>query len=340
MQGFVGIKFMPKWLASFLIKTGLVNHYTTYFKLAEKSVTDVLDELTDNQTLKAVLGYNFGDYGTMLKDAPFVMHAVLVNHFLNGVSYPVGGSSEFAFHMVPVIEKAGGKCFVNAEVDEIVCNSSGAAIGVKMKKDGEVLKAPIIISNAGLYNTASLLPPNVSSTFDSMLNSGVQNGVGGMSVYVGMNKSNAELNLKGKHFWAFWTERGKEDLDKVTQEYCDRSAENCADGPIPLLFISFPSAKDPLWDKKHPGKSSATIVTFANYDWFSKWEKGRVGKRGGDYQELKDKFKDLVWKQTVALFPQIKDCIEYIEVGTPITNKYYLRANKGEMYGLDHNKER
>ena len=84
--GFVGIKFMPKWLASLMIKTGVVNSYTNYFKLAEKSVTQVLDELTDNNALKAVLGYNFGDYGTMLKDAPFVMHAVLVNHFLNGVS--------------------------------------------------------------------------------------------------------------------------------------------------------------------------------------------------------------------------------------------------------------
>ena len=48
--------------------------------------------------------------------------------------------------------------------------------------------------------------------------------------------------------------QGKEDLDKVTQEYCDRTMETCADGPVPLLFISFPSAKDPLWDKKHPGK--------------------------------------------------------------------------------------
>jgi hypothetical protein len=86
-----------------------------------------------------------------------------------------------------------------------------------MKKDGEVIKAPMVISNAGLYNTAALLPPKVSPKFDSMLTSGVQNGVGGMSVYVGLNKSNAELNLKGKHFWAFWTERGKEDLDKVRE---------------------------------------------------------------------------------------------------------------------------
>ena len=134
MRGFVGIKFMPKFLATLLIKTGLVNQYTTYFKLAEKTLTEVLDELTDNKTLKAVLAYNFGDYGTMPKDAPFVMHAVLVNHFLNGVSYPVGGSSEFAYHMFPIVEAAGGKAFVRAEVDEIVCNGSGAAVGVKLKK--------------------------------------------------------------------------------------------------------------------------------------------------------------------------------------------------------------
>jgi hypothetical protein len=49
---------------------------------------------------------------------------------------------------------------------------------------------------------------------------------------------------------------------------------------IPMLFISFPSAKDPLWETKHPGKSTATIVTFANYSWFEKWEENRVMHRG------------------------------------------------------------
>ena len=48
---------------------------------------------------------------------------------------------------------------------------------------------------------------------------------------------------------------------------------------------------------------------------------------------------ELIWKQTVALFPQLRDCVEYFDVGTPVTNRYYIRANKGEMYGLDHNKE-
>jgi all-trans-retinol 13,14-reductase len=61
-----------------MVKTGLVNVYTDYFKLSKKTLDDVLNEITDNKTLKAVLSYNFGDYGTMPKDVPFVMHAVLV----------------------------------------------------------------------------------------------------------------------------------------------------------------------------------------------------------------------------------------------------------------------
>ena len=32
--------------------------------------------------------------------------------------------------------------------------------------------------------------------------------------------------------------------------------------------------------------------------------------------------------------------MEYLDVGTPLSNKYYLGQSTGEMYGLDHNIER
>lgn len=35
-----------------------------------------------------------------------------------GGAYPVGGASEIAFHIIPVIEAAGGKVLVRAEVNE------------------------------------------------------------------------------------------------------------------------------------------------------------------------------------------------------------------------------
>lgn len=42
------------------------------------------------------------------------MHASLINHFLYGGAYPVGGASEIALNIIPVIERAGGKVLVRA----------------------------------------------------------------------------------------------------------------------------------------------------------------------------------------------------------------------------------
>ena len=48
------------------------------------------------------------------------MHANLVNHFMRGTFYPVGGASEIAMHLIPVIEKSGGRVLVRAPVKEIL----------------------------------------------------------------------------------------------------------------------------------------------------------------------------------------------------------------------------
>jgi len=42
----------------------------------------------------------------------------------------------------------------------------------------------------------------------------------------------------------------------------------------------------------------------------------------------------------VKVFPQLDGRVEYFEVGTPLTNKYYIGSSTGEIYGLDHGRER
>ena len=42
--------------------------------------------------------------------------------------------------------------------------------------------------------------------------------------------------------------------------------------------------------------------------------------------------------QTCRLFPHLEDKVEFFDVGTPVTNTYYIATPRGEMYGLDHNK--
>lgn len=67
--------------------------------------------------------------GNMPKDASFSMHSLLVTHYLNGAWYPKGGATEIAYHMIPIIEKAGGAVLVRAPVNRILFNDAREACG-------------------------------------------------------------------------------------------------------------------------------------------------------------------------------------------------------------------
>ena len=45
-------------------------------------------------------------------------------------------------------------------------------------------------------------------------------------------------------------------------------------------------------------------------------------------------------EQVCLLYPQIRDHVDFVDIGTPVTNSYYLAAPHGEIYGLDHTKTR
>lgn len=52
--------------------------------------------------------------GTIPADSSILMHALLLNHYHYGSVYPVGGASEIAFNIIPVIERSGGRVLVRA----------------------------------------------------------------------------------------------------------------------------------------------------------------------------------------------------------------------------------
>lgn len=59
------LKICPVFLAKFLVATGLAKRLSFFFKMASRSLTEVVHELTDNKDLRAVFTYIFGTYGRM-----------------------------------------------------------------------------------------------------------------------------------------------------------------------------------------------------------------------------------------------------------------------------------
>lgn len=192
----------------------------------------------------------------------------------------------------------------------------------------------MVISGAGYINTfENLVPDSVKNKVDiqSVLKK-VQSGWGAISIFVGLDGTNEELNLKATNTWAM----AEIDLDKGVDEFLSLPVEKAGESDIPLLFISFPSTKDPTWNERYPGKSNCTIVTLVNWEWFQNWKDERVMKRGESYDELKMRIGEKAWEQTLKFYPQLKGKRKYFDVGTPLSNKYYIASPKGEIYGLDH----
>lgn len=69
--------------------------------------------------------------GVPPKESSFLINALLLHHYKRGAYYPRGGASEFAFHIIPVIQQGGGAVLVRAPVQRILLNQQGKAYGEK-----------------------------------------------------------------------------------------------------------------------------------------------------------------------------------------------------------------
>lgn len=298
---------------------------------SDRTTKEVLDELGASPLLQAVLTTQYGDYGLPPRQSSFAIHAMVANHYFGGGYYPVGGAARIAESIAPVIEAAGGAVLVSAEVSSIVVED-GVAVGVMMS-DGAVLRAPVVVSNAGVALTfRKLLPAEVAARhgYDRMLRS-VRPSASHVSLYVGLSKTASELKLPKHNYWLY----PHEDHDRAL-----RDAEQSPDAALPLVYVSFPSAKDPDFEVRHPGHATIELVTVAPWAWFSKWDGSRWKKRGEDYDALKAKLSERLLSELGRLLPEAREHVVHAELSTPLSTKHFAAWEQGEIYGIDHGPER
>lgn len=333
---FIVLKLLPMWIIKAIKLCGMHKaFFADYIKYSTCTLEEVVAEITEDRNLRAVMSYCFGDFGTIPSETPFLMQAVLVNHFVKrGGFYPIGGASEIAYNMIPGIEASGGAVMCAAHVTRILYDQKRKCVTGVMVNDTHEVKSHVVVSNAGIFNTFDrLLPANIVkelSIKDQYKNT--RTATSFMQVFVGLKGTAEELDLPKKQFWVFT----KPEIDQEARDYLKMDRFDAVNSDIPLLFVSFPSAKDRTYQDRYPGKSTCALVTFSNIEWFREWDDQPVRKRGNEYLDLKTSFGQQAWKQVLKLFPHLEDKVEYFEVGSPLTHKHYITAPNGEIYGIDH----
>ncbi len=303
-----------------------------YLKYATRSTLSVMRELTDNEELIKVLTGQYGDYGLPPAKSSFVMHASISKHYFNGGCFPIGGSSRIMDTVDPIIASTGGTILTNAEVKQVVVEN-GKATGVEMA-DGRVFTADKVVSGVGIVNSyKKLLSADLVTKhrFDKQLEQ-VTPSAAHACLYIGLNGTPEELNLPKANYWVY-----PEDLDH------DASVgryEKDLDAPFPVVYISFPAAKDPSWTERYPGKSTIDIITVMPFEIFQEWEATRWKKRGEEYEALKEKFAQRLLAELYRLEPQLEGKVDYYELSSPVTTRHFMNYDQGELYGIDHDPER
>ncbi|XP_061024574.1 all-trans-retinol 13,14-reductase isoform X2 [Eubalaena glacialis] len=289
------LKILPLPMVQALNKYGLLTRFSSFLHASTQSLAEVLRELPASPELQAVLSYIFPTYGVTASHTTFAMHALLVDHYIKGAFYPRGGSSEIAFHTIPVIQRAGGAVLTRAPVQSILLDSAGKACGVKRQ--------------------LGMVRPGLSV----------------FSVFICLRGTKKDLGLPSTNYYIYFDT----DLDTAMEHYLSLPADKAVEH-MPVLFIAFPSAKDPTWEDRFSGRSTGVVLVPTSYEWFEEWRDEPQGKRSSGYETLKSSFVEAALSVILKLFPQLEGKVDSVTGGSPLTSQFYLAAPRGACYGADH----
>ena len=327
-----------------------------YFSYAMKSTWEVVCECVKSKRLRAILCGQFGDYGLKPEESSFLIQAGITAHYLDGAYYPVGGSQEISRALIGTIEKTGGRVLVSCRAKSIEINSQGVAVGLNVvavdksgQDKGELINISAgkgVISGVGAIATHYLVPEGPHRDklgFGKMIET-VGRSVSHVYGFIGLKGTTEELGLRAANLWVLPVDENYkykgaalDNSDKSDKEPWNSVGESPTEEDM-LLFVGFPSVKDPTYNDRFPNKSACEIITTAHSEWFDKYEtsdRPQSGKRDNEeYTSLKCALESKLLNGLHRNYPKTKGQVEYINVGTPLTNKYYL--GRSDSYGLEH----
>ena len=278
-------------------------------------------ELTSSflQDPKAIYSFSslWAYYGTPPAQggAMFFAYAIM-SYFKEDIYYSRGSFQKLADAFVKRIEELGGEVCLRNEVLKIEVEDKRVK-GVHIQT-GEYVEAPLIVCNGDFLKLVHNLvgeehfPERYKKRIAKLKPS-----ISAFEVFLGVDLPLEHYNLSHETFIY---------SDYNYDHVMDKHSRLNELGPEGLsgLAISIPSLVDPSLAPE--GKHAAVLTTLVPYD------------IGSDWKEQKEAYQNRLIEMAERAIPNLRDHIEYVESGTPLTMERYTNNSYGSIYGWEQNK--
>ncbi|MBO0593854.1 NAD(P)/FAD-dependent oxidoreductase [Cellulophaga sp. E16_2] len=279
--------------------------------------------------LQRVLNIQFGNHGLAPAKASFLMHAAIMHHYHHGGFYPMGGGGAIVKAMTNAIKMKDGIIKTSTSVKRILLENTGKikkAIGVELT-DGQQIFAKCIISNAdpGITYQKLIGEEHLSTKLKKKL-SKTKYSCTSLMLFITVDMDVTKAGIDSGNIWRM----PNKDMDDL---YADMQKKDLLeDEEFPGMFISCTTLKDPSsYDGKH---HTIEAITYIDYDAFESF-KGENIERSKAYLQFKEQIIAKFFVTLEKVIPGISNHVTQKELGTPLTNKYYINSTRGSVYGTE-----
>ena len=216
--------------------------------------------------------------------------------------FPKGGAEEITNALARAVTKRGGDIRLKSHVDRVLIED-GAAVGVRLKS-GEEVRAPVVLSNASVWDTYNhLIPPGAVPQKEREEAIGTPHSESFMHLHLGIRADGLDLSELGGHHVVV------------------RDETKPIDEPGNVCMISIATVWEP--DMAPEGYHCVHAYTMEQFDG---WE------RGQGYEAKKIERSAKLYEALERIIPDVRDRVELEMIGSPLTHQRWMRRHKG-TYG-------
>lgn len=277
-----------------------------------------IESLTDNKKLQNVLAGNNLLYAGQGRKTPFYVHALVLNSYIESSYRFVDGGSQIAKYLHQELSARNSVVLRHKRVVRLV--EENGTMQYAETEDGSRYTGQYFISNAHPAKTLDMIESDlIKKAYRNRIKS-LENSVSVFYINAVLKKN--ALKYHNCNYYSY--------VDEDAWAAINHTEENWPRG-FGLFFT--------ISSKGGEYADGITLMSYMRYDEVEKWSNtfhttAHEVSRGEDYEAFKKEKTDKLLDCAEKRFPGIKDSIQTLYTGTPLSLRDYLCTDDGSLYGI------